>query len=140
MDKTKIFKGVAFINFIGFIILFLLFKNGTFDKYFSNDKSSSLTSPNGGTPTKLTKDSINQKNDSLKRRRLSSSKSLVIIDDLFQEGATIKAAKDSIKLSAIEDKKHLKESSKSGLIINSKKGKTDSLKSKERDQKKTKGQ
>ena len=51
MNKTKFFKGLALLNFVTLLTLFLFFRNGSFDKYFDNDKN--LTSPNGGTPAKV---------------------------------------------------------------------------------------
>jgi hypothetical protein len=136
MDKTKIFKGLALFNFIALLTLFLFFRNDSFDKYFNSDKN--LTSPNGGTPTKLSKDTITQKKDSLQRQRLSSSKSLVIIDNLKLDKDTTKITKDSITINLTEEEKRLMYSSKSGIIIDPKLFKPDSLKLKPKNSKKKK--
>lgn len=131
MDKTKIFKGLALFNFVALLTLFLFFRNGSFDNYFDNAKK--LTSPNGGTPIKLS-----QKKDSLQQQRLSSSKSLVIIDNLKLNKDTAKIVKDSINIKLTEKEKRLMYSSKSGIIIDSKMFKIDSLKLKPKNSKKKK--
>ena len=122
MTKTKIFKGLALINFVCLVTLFLYFRNGS----FHNNKN--LTSPNGGTPTKILKDTLSQNKDSLQLQRFSSSKSLVIIDNLKLNKDNSKSTKDTIKIQQTEEKKHLMYSSKSGIIIDSKMFKTDSTK------------
>jgi len=126
MNKTKFFKGLALLNFVTLLTLFLFFRNGSFDKYFDNDKN--LTSPNGGTPPKVSKDTIVQKKDSIQRQRLSSSKSLVLIDNIKLDKDTSRIAKDSITINLTEEEKRLMYSSKSGIIIDPKMFKTDSFK------------
>lgn len=129
----KIFKGLALLNFIGLLTLFLFFRSGSFDNYIHNGKENSLTSSNGGTPTKVLKDTSTQKKDSLQRPRLSSSKSLVIIDNLKLDKDTSKIAKE-IKLT--KEEKRLMYSSKSGIIIDPKMFKVDSVKFNSKNKKK----
>ena len=131
MNKTKILKGLALVNFIGLVTVFLFFRNGSFSK-------NSLTSPNGGTQTKVSKDSIPQKKDSIGRQRLSSSKSVVIIDNMNLKKDSTKPKEDSIKINQSEEEKRLMYSSKSGIIIDPPKFKTDSFIFKTKNSKKKK--
>ncbi|MFN5308218.1 MAG: hypothetical protein ACK5C0_02035 [Candidatus Kapaibacterium sp.] len=75
MTKTKLFRALALLNFTVLLSIFLLYRNGSFDEYNYIDHENSLTSPNGGTPTTLTKDSVTQKSTGWNRTMLSSSKS-----------------------------------------------------------------
>ncbi len=77
MTKTKLFRALALLNFTVLLSIFLLYRNGSFDEYNYIDHENSLTSPNGGTPTTLTKDSVTQKSTGGNRTMLSSSKSFV---------------------------------------------------------------
>lgn len=77
MTKTKLFRALALLNFTVLLSIFLLYRNGSFDEYNYIDHENSLTSPNGGTPTTLTKDSVAQKSTGGNRTMLSSSKSFV---------------------------------------------------------------
>lgn len=138
MKMKKIFKVLALLNFIGLLTLFLFFRRGSFDNYIQNGKENSLTSSNGGTPTKVLKDTSIQKIDSLQRRRLSSSKSLVIIDNLKLDKDTSKITKDSITIELTEEEKRLMYSSKSGIIIDPKMFKVDSVKFNSKNKKKKK--
>ena len=93
MTKTKLFRALALLNFTVLLSIFVLYRNGSFDEYNYVDHENSLTSPNGGTPTTLTKDSVTQKNTGWNRTMLSSSKSA---------GATVKINlldKDTFNLS-----------------------------------------
>lgn len=125
MNKARLFKGFALINFICLLTLFLCYRGGYFDKYFFGENQ--LTSPNGGTPAKVSKDAAKKKNDSLQRAvRLSSSKSMIIIDHINPKLDSAIFKSDSIKFGN-EDKK-LMYSSKSGIIIPPKKFLPDSTK------------
>ena len=77
MTKTKLFRALALLNFTVLLSIFVLYRNGSFDEYNYVDHENSLTSPNGGTPTTLTKDSVTQKSTGGNRTMLSSSKSFV---------------------------------------------------------------
>lgn len=93
MTKTKLFRALALLNFTVLLSIFVLYRNGSFDEYNYVDHENSLTSPNGGTPTTLTKDSVTQKSTGGNRTMLSSSKSA---------GATVKINlldKDTFNLS-----------------------------------------
>jgi hypothetical protein len=57
MNKKTIFRGIAFVNCIVLMTVFLLYRNGSFDNYIYGVNEHNLTSPNGGTPTKVSKDS-----------------------------------------------------------------------------------
>lgn len=125
MNMKIIFKGLALINFVVLVTLFLLFRNGSFNKYLNNNKI--FTSPNGGTPTKISNDTSAQIKDTIQRPRLSSSKSLVIIDNLRIENDSSKITQDSIPFNPSEEDKTLMHSSKSGIIIDPKMIKLDSI-------------
>lgn len=131
MNRKTIFKGIALLNFIVLITVFLLYRNGSFDRYMYGSNERNLTSPNGGTPAKVSKDSIPQKYDSLQSLRMSSSKSIVIMDErkLKTEAAKIKF--DSSKIGLKSEEKRIMYSSKSGLIVEPKSFPFDSSKIKQ---------
>jgi hypothetical protein len=84
MKRSVIFKIIAVINFIALFTIFVLYRNGSFDSYFYKNSNNNFTSPNGGVGAKQITDSINRRIDSLhrsQRMRLSSSKSIVAIDN-----------------------------------------------------------
>ena len=136
MSKLKIIKGIALVNFFALLTIFLMYRNGSFDSFIHSGTKNSLASPNGGTLTKSTKDSSVKKNDSLKKQRLSSSKSLVLVDNMKFNNDTIKAHSDSIVIKSSEEEKRLMYSSKSGIIIESKMFLSDSLNQKKKSKKK----
>ena len=117
MNRKTIFKAIALINFVLLITVFLLYRNGSFDHYLYGSNERNLTSPNGGTPAKVSKDSIPKKYDSLRSIRMSSSKSIVIMDErkLRTEAMYIKF--DSTKIRSKPEEKGLMYSSKSGRIV-----------------------
>jgi hypothetical protein len=120
MTKKTIFKGIALINFIVLITVFLLYRNGSFDRYIYGANERNLTSPNGGTPAKVSKDSATKKMDSLALLRLSSSKSIVVMDERKLRIETMKLQLDSTKIRSGTEEKRLMYSSKSGLIVDRK--------------------
>jgi hypothetical protein len=95
MNKSKFLKGFALINFTVLITLFLLYSNGSFDDFQINDNK--LSSPNGGTLTSAKKDTGNAKMDSAQKQKisLSSSKSVVLIDNIKFKKDTFKTIPDS---------------------------------------------
>lgn len=117
MNKSILFKGIALSNFIILMIAFLFYRNGSFDNFIYNNDENILTSPNGGTPSKSNKNSSpTAKTDSLKKLRLSSSKSAVIIDKINLEKDTTTRKKKKVA-------KTLMPSSKSGVIFEQKQDK-----------------
>jgi hypothetical protein len=120
MKKKTIYKSIALANFVLLLAAFLLFRNGSFDKFLYDNSDLKLTSPNGGTPVKTAKDSAVKKTDSIRRQRLSSSKSLVIIDNIKLKTDTIKPKPDSPKINVPGKEKPLMYSSKSGIIVDPK--------------------
>jgi hypothetical protein len=120
MKKKTIYKSIALANFVVLLTAFLLFRNGSFDKFFYGKSDLKLTSPNGGTPVKTAKDSAIKKTDSIQKQRLSSSKSLVIIDNIKLNTDTVKPKADSIKNNFTGKEKPLMYSSKSGIIVDPK--------------------
>lgn len=122
MNRSRIFKALALLNFVALIALFLLYRNGSFDSYIYGNDEKRISSPHGGTPLQTTKDSTKTENDSLERLRLSSSKSTIIIEhiepkepNIYYEGNKfiLLPKQDSIKLT---QKRLLMPSSKSMII------------------------
>ncbi|WP_375562991.1 hypothetical protein ACE193_10845 [Bernardetia sp. OM2101] len=134
MNKSFIFKGFALVNFVILLTAFLLYRNGSFDNFIYNNTENLLTSPNGGTVTQTTQDSTFIKADTLDIRMFSSSKSMILIDDIKFDEDTIKT--DSSKVNLTEKQKHLMYSSKSGRIIDPKLFEVDSLKKEKKTEKK----
>ncbi len=127
MKKSKIFKFIAVVNFIALLTVFLLYRNGSFDKYLYNDVNNNFTSPNGGVGAKNNKDSTKVKTDSLLRQRMSSSKSLVIIDNVKLKTDTTKPKKDTANFKRKDKQTRMMYSSKSGAIIEPNRFKADSI-------------
>jgi hypothetical protein len=120
----KIAKGIALLNFIVLITLFLIYRCGLFDTFFYN----ALTSPNGGTPAKVVKDAPTQNQDSTHNQRLSSSKSMIITDVLDLKNAAKNVNKDSSDNISTTEERLIFSSSKSGIIIDPHNMKNDSIK------------
>ena len=113
MKNSKLFKGLALLNFVGLLVAFLLYRNGSFENRFSKTASNEFTSSNGGVATKQSTDSIASKKKSLEESRLSSSKSMIIIDKFKFKADSIKPKKDLKKNKDIR----IMSSSKSAIII-----------------------
>jgi len=124
MNKTNVIKGLVLINFVGLLTLFLFFRTGSFDNYFNNGKN--LTSPNGGVPTKITEDTLVRKKDGLPQQRLSSSKSIVITDNLKFDKDSSKTVKDSSAAKLTDKERLLLYSSKTAILFDPKMFKPDS--------------
>lgn len=138
MNKKTIFKGIALINFILLITVFLLYRNGSFDRYIYGNNERNLTSPNGGTPAKTSKDSIiiSKKIDSSQSLRLSSSKSIVITEQSRLLIESVRPLFDSTKISLRPEEKEIMYSSKSGKIFDRNSFLADSSKTKQNKTKK----
>src|SRR5687767_12136030 len=98
MNKSNIFKFIAVVNFIALLTVFLFYRNGSFDSYLYNNTDNNFISPNGGVVAKNNKDTTKAKTDSLQRQRISSSKSLVIIDNVKFKADTTKPKKDTTNI------------------------------------------
>jgi hypothetical protein len=131
MNKRTIFKVIAVTNFVILSVVFLMFRNGSFNSYLYKDGDSNFTSSNGGVGTKYNVDSLKAKIDSIQKVkkniqdvRLSSSKSLVAIDQMPWRPPK-NPAKDSMLVYPRDNEKKMMTrsnpdimySSKSGLII-----------------------
>lgn len=127
MKKSKIFKVIALVNFIALLTVFLLYRNGSFDRYIFNDANNNFTSPNGGVGAKNNNDSTKVKTDSLLRQRMSSSKSLVIIDNVKLKDDTTKSKKDAVRIQRKQEPIRMMSGSKSGAIIEPKLFNVDSM-------------
>ncbi len=142
MNKSTFFKTLAVTNFIALFTLFLFYRNGSFDSYLFNNKAFNFTSPNGGVGAKQTADSLRARIDSIhkwQRTMLSSSKSIVTIDNIQRIDST------PVKPSVMEkemipgSKTEMMSSSKSALVIDTRISLLDSLlKAKQKDKPKKK--
>lgn len=108
MTQSKFFKAFAIINALTFVILFLLYRNGTFDSYFSASTNTTLTSPNGGTPTKTPETPPKTLTSPAEMERLSSSKTFIMTDHIKIKKDTTKIHYKPVKL----DSKNLSITSK----------------------------
>jgi hypothetical protein len=95
MKKSNIFKFIAVVNFVALLTVFLFYRNGSFDRYLYNNTDNNFISPNGGVVAKNNKDSTKVKTEALQQQRISSSKSLVIIDNVKLKADTTKPQKDT---------------------------------------------
>lgn len=120
MNRKTIFKGIALLNFIVLITVFLLYRNGSFDRYIYGSNERNLTSPNGGTPAKVSKDSTSKESDSLRNLRLASSKSMIIVDERKLRTDAVYIKPDTTKPGLKPEEKRLMYSSKSGKIVDPK--------------------
>jgi len=77
MRKSNLIKGMTLLSAVSFVTIFLLYRVGKFDHYFSS--TSLQTSTNGGAMSSNYIDTI-PKIDSTQKIMLSSSKSIIIID------------------------------------------------------------
>ncbi len=78
MQSSKLKKTLALINFVVLFIVFLLYRNGNLEEGIDALSGNSLSSPNGGAPVLLKKDSLAVESDSLRNVRMSSSKSMIL--------------------------------------------------------------
>lgn len=81
IERKNDLKTFALLNFIGFLSIFLLFKNGYFNQNVQKENQNNFTSSNGGTPTKINEDSSLIIIEIKQRQRFSSSKSAIMVDD-----------------------------------------------------------
>ena len=120
MKRSVFFKTIAVLNFIVLFTIFLLYRNGLFDNYFYKDNNNTFTSHNGGVSAKRVVDSVQSRIDSIHRSqriRLSSSKSLVVIDNL--DGNPIA---DSTHVRPTAKEKEIMQRPKPGMMYSSKSG------------------
>lgn len=126
MKKSNIFKFIAVVNFIALLTVFLFYRNGSFDRYLYNNTDNNFISPNGGVVAKNNKDSTKVKTDALQQQRISSSKSLVIIDNVKLKADTTKPKKDTT-IKRKQEPVRMMSSSKSGAIIEPKRFDADNI-------------
>lgn len=120
MNKKTIFKIIALTNFVVLFIVFLLFRNGSFDSFLYGNTNNNFTSPNGGVGAKQIADSVQARINSIhksQRMRLSSSKSIVAIDDLHRVDSTRVKPTDKEKEGMQRSKPEMIYSSKSGMTV-----------------------
>ena len=127
MKKLNIFKFIAVVNFIALLTVFLFYRNGSFDRYLYNNTDNNFISPNGGVVAKSNKDSSKVKTDALQRQRISSSKSIVITDNVKFKADTTKPKKDTARIKQKQEPIRMMSGSKSGAIIEPKLFNADSM-------------
>lgn len=119
MKYLGITKAATLILFISLISVFLLYRTGKLDKYFSQEKRSLQTSPNGGTINSAKKDTVvKPKMDSLDKLRMYSSKSMTLVDPkLFDTPLTWKKATKPTRSTKPRKQTEVMSSSKSLILI-----------------------
>jgi len=130
MRNSKFTKVLTLASFITLISLFVIYRGGYLDNFFEREDQTMQTSPNGGIISQKDNNTIQTKKDSSQKVKtmLSSSKSVIITDNVnFVTDTTIKK-KDSIKLS--NEEIELMGSSKSAIIFKPKIKPADSTKTK----------
>ena len=80
MNSRFFFKGLTLFGFVFLLTSFLLYRTGKFDSIINNSLSPLQTSPNGAAINAANADTLKPKNDTLEKLRLSSSKSIVLIE------------------------------------------------------------
>ncbi len=122
MTKSKIFKGLAVVNFMALLILFLLYRNGKFDK-------EQHVKGNGNISKQVEKQKVEdhqtiKENNEIKNsksnmdlQRLSSSKSIVIIDDLGKKPKAITPTTGPTFMNVTNEAPQMMPSSKSAIIF-----------------------
>lgn len=116
MKRSKFIQGLTLLSFIFLLTAFVLYRMGKFDGYFSNSNSQYQTSPNGGSIGQQPTDTVPKRaQDSSARLMLSSSKSMVLIDQKLSPRDSIKLTKklDSLR----QHDKAMMSSSKSSVIF-----------------------
>ncbi|HYD20442.1 MAG TPA: hypothetical protein VEB40_03120, partial [Flavipsychrobacter sp.] len=78
MKRSPLIKAATLCSFFGLLALFLMYRTGRLDTYFYGGEAAMQGSPNGGPVAKTKADSVRLRRDSLKRVRMSSSKSGVV--------------------------------------------------------------
>lgn len=133
MNKRTIFKVIAVTNFVILFVVFLMFRNGSFNNYLYKNNENNFTSSNGGVGTKYNADSVRatinlfQQEQKIEKIRLSSSKSIVASDNISWSRPRNFAKDSMLVYPSNKEKKMISRpisdtmfSSKSGLIIDSK--------------------
>jgi hypothetical protein len=75
MKRSSLLKALTLCSFFSLLALFLFYRTGKLDTYIYSEGTSLQTSPNGGPVHRSKEDSIKHRRDSLKKIRMSSSKS-----------------------------------------------------------------
>lgn len=127
MHRKTIFKGLAITNFIVLLGLFLMFRNGVFDKYIYEKNEIKADTSNTQSLKQTDIDTTIVEPDSIFIQRLMSSKSMVIIDGIKSKFKPTFTKKDSSKLNEEKASELIMYSSKSALIIDPNIFKKDSL-------------
>ena len=120
MTKSKFTQTFTLILFITLVSGFILYRAGYFDQYLDRESAGLQTSPNGGTLSGHSKDSLTFKKDSLPRKKVmfSSSKSAVVTDNIDFTPAQKKGFTDTAQFHPKE--LEILSSSKSAVIFHPK--------------------
>lgn len=120
MKHAKLTKAATLLLFSSLICAFLLYRTGRLDTYFSGQSNNEdlQKSPNGGTINLYKKDTVpTPYTDSLKRLRISSSKSVILTAPRTYDTALLrKAIEEQRALTPPKDKERMS-SSKSLIIV-----------------------
>lgn len=130
MQHSPFIKTVTLLSFLSLISVFIIYKGGYLDNFFDEEGSMLQTSTNGGNLSQ--NNTIASTNDHAQKAetRLSSSKSIVITNNISFSSDTPPKQTDTPTYT--EEELKLMQSSKSGYIFKPAFKGTDSLKTKNR--------
>ena len=114
MKYPLLIKALTLLSFTFLISIFLLYREGRFNKYLQNEDSPMQTSHNGGTIASAKSDSSKDKKDSMQLVLLSSSKSMILIDKKPLAGGSLKTSKKTNRQLTTSG---ILSSSKSGVVF-----------------------
>ena len=81
MNHSPFIKGLTLLSFLSLISIFILYRMDKLNGFFKSEASPIQTSPNGGAVNTAKADTMKPSTiDSLRRLRMSSSKSILIFD------------------------------------------------------------
>ncbi len=117
MKNSKIIKILTLTSSLTLVTLFITYRGGYFDNLLYSENSNMQISPNGGAISESKKDTSQIKKDSIRKAKLkmSSSKSLIIIDDMKLKPDSITTKTETLNTKIMESIRM--SSSKSGIIF-----------------------
>lgn len=113
MTKSYLKKGLVLLSSVTLVIVFLLYRGGSFDKTDTAYLSTAQINPNGGVINQVIKDTPKIKKDSLSFLLMASSKSMV----LAQTGPVITDTSQKKKPLLPKTETSMFSSSKSSIIF-----------------------
>lgn len=113
MNRSPLLKGITLTSFVLLIAAFVSYRSGLFDQQPPIPSAAVQTSPNGGAINTVTADSIAMLPDSGTRTIMSSSKSMILLNEQQQRSL------DSFYKATGKRDRSMMSGSKSGAIFES---------------------